>query len=86
MSSEIIETLNDCLEKIIVIKLRNNKTVQGKLQNFDQGMNLILVESKDITNKDNIILDKIIVRGDNIMIVSLPEKSSSFTQKENASN
>jgi small nuclear ribonucleoprotein len=85
MSSEIIEILNDCLDKTIVIKLRNKKTVQGKLKDFDQGMNLILMESKDITNDDIKILDKIIVRGDNIILVSLPDKSPSLNLKENAS-
>ncbi|HUU47778.1 MAG TPA: LSM domain-containing protein [Nitrosopumilaceae archaeon] len=86
MSSEIIESLNDCLNKTITIKLRDKKTVEGKLQDFDQGMNLVLVESKDITSDDIIILDKIIVRGDNIVLVSLPDKSPSFDLKENASN
>ena len=85
MSSEIIETLNDCLDKTIVIKLRNKKTVQGELKDFDQGMNLILMESKDITNDDIKILGKIIVRGDNIILVSLPDKSPSLNLKENAS-
>jgi small nuclear ribonucleoprotein len=85
MSSEIIEILNDCLDKTIVIKLRNKKTVQGKLKDFDQGMNLILMESKDITNDDIKILDKIIVRGDNIILVSIPHKSPSLHLQENAS-
>jgi small nuclear ribonucleoprotein len=86
MSSEIIETLNDCLDKIIVIKLRNKKTIQGNLKDFDQGMNLILTNSKDITEDDAKNLDKILVRGDNIIIVSLPDKSNSLKEKDDGSN
>lgn len=86
MSSEIIETLNDCLDKTIVIKLRNKKTIQGNLKDFDQGMNLILTNSKDITEDDAKNLDKILVRGDNIIIVSLPDKSDSLKEKDDGSN
>jgi len=48
------------------------------------GMNLILNNSKDITEDDVKSLDKIIVRGDNIIMVSLPEKSNSLNVKDDA--
>ena len=73
MSSEIINTLNDCLDQVIMIKLRNKKTIQGNLQDFDQMMNLILVDSKDITGDNTKSIDKILLRGDNIILVSLPD-------------
>ena len=72
MSSEIVNTLDSYLNKVIVIKLRNKKTIQGNLQNFDRMMNLILTNSKDITENDDKDLDKILLRGDNIIMVSLP--------------
>jgi len=72
MSSEIVNTLDSYLNKVIVIKLRNKKTIQGNLQNFDQMMNLILTDSKDITEDDVKNLDKVLLRGDNIIMVSLP--------------
>ena len=74
MSSEIINTLDSYLNKVIVIKLRNKKTIQGNLQNFDQMMNLILTNSKDITEDDVKNLDNVLLRGDNIVVVSLPNK------------
>jgi small nuclear ribonucleoprotein (snRNP)-like protein len=37
-------------------------------------MNLLLTESQDITGDEVKNLDKIILRGDNILIVSLPEE------------
>ncbi len=85
MSSEIAKNLDDCVNKVIVIKLRNKKTIQGNLQAFYQQMNLILTNSKDITENDVKNLDKIILRGDNIIMVSLPDKSDSLAPKDDAS-
>jgi small nuclear ribonucleoprotein (snRNP)-like protein len=47
-------------------------------------MNLILTNSRDITEKDTKILDKILLRSDNILAVLLPDKFNSFERKENA--
>jgi len=85
LSSEIVKILDECINKVIVIKLRNKKTIQGNLQAFDQQMNIILTNSEDITEDDAKSLDKIILRGDNIIIVSLPDKSNSLNPKDNAS-
>ena len=85
MSSEIVKILDECINKVIVIKLRNNKIIQGNLQAFDQQMNLILTNSKDITEDDVKNLDQIILRGDNILMVSLPDKSNSLNPKDDAS-
>ena len=73
MSSEIINTLDGYLDQVIMIKLRNKKTIQGNLQDFDQHMNLILTDSKDITADDVKSLDKVLLRGANIIMVSLPD-------------
>ena len=74
MSSEIVKTLVSCINKIILIKLRNNQIIQGKLQTFDEHMNLILIESEDITDDKVKNLDKIILRGNNVLIISLPKE------------
>jgi len=85
LSSEIVKILDESLNKVLVIKLRNKKTIQGNLQAFDQHMNLILTNSKDITEDDVKSLDKIILRGDNIIMVALPDKSNSLNPKDDAS-
>jgi DNA polymerase III alpha subunit (gram-positive type) len=54
------------------------------IRDLVHGMNLILNNSKDITEDDVKSLDKIIVRGDNIIMVSLPEKSNSLNVKDDA--
>jgi len=74
MSSELHKILDICVNKEILIKLRNHTTITGILQTFDQQMNLVLTEVEDITEEKPKNLDKIILRGDNILIISLPEK------------
>ncbi len=74
MSSEIDKILDGCINKVVLIKLKNNTTIQGNLQAFDQHMNLILTEVQDITEDNVKNLNKIILRGDNILIVSPLEK------------
>ena len=85
MSSEIVNTLDSYLNKVIVIKLRNKKIIQGNLQNFDQMMNLILTDSKDITEDDVKNPNKILLRGDNIIMVSLTDMPNLLNQKDDDS-
>ncbi len=74
MSSEIDKILDVCINKVILIKLKNHTTIRGNLQAFDQHMNLVLTEVEDITEDKVKNLDKILLRGDNILIVSPSEK------------
>ncbi|KAG2478387.1 MAG: putative snRNP Sm-like protein [Nitrosopumilales archaeon] len=74
MSSEIAKILSGCINKVVLIKLRNNQIIQGKLQTFDEHLNLILMDSEDITDDKVKNLNKIILRGDNVLIISLPKK------------
>lgn len=56
-----------------MIRIRNNRMIRGTLQAFDTHMNLTLSKSEDITNDKVENLDRIILRGDNIIAVYLPD-------------
>jgi len=73
LSSEIVNILDGCVNKVIMIKLRNNRTIRGTLQTFDTHMNLTLSKSEDITDDKVENLDNILLRGDNIIVVYLPD-------------
>jgi len=74
MSSEIDKILDDCINKVVLIKLKNYTTIRGNLQAFDLHMNLLLTKVQDITEDKVKNLEKIILRGDNILIISPLEK------------
>jgi len=74
MSSNIsVKLLNEFINKSILVKLRNNHTIRGNLQTFDDHMNLVLEKSEDITSENEVeSLGKIILRGDNILMIAVP--------------
>ena len=74
MSSDIsVKLLNEFINKSILVKLRNNHTIRGNLETFDDHMNLVLEKSEDITSENEVeSLGKIILRGDNILMIAVP--------------
>jgi small nuclear ribonucleoprotein len=76
MGDEISTLMSNSKNKIILLRLRNNKTVRGSLQDFDIHMNLTLHEAEDISDNKITKLGTILLRGDNILSVSLPEEES----------
>ena len=75
-SSDIVKELHQYIDQVILIKLKNKKIIQGKLRSYDEHMNLILNSAEDITDEKKLPLDDIILRGSNIVLVSLPEISN----------
>lgn len=76
MADEISNLMNQNKDKSVLLRLRNNKTVKGSLVDFDVHMNLTLNDAEDVTEKSPIKLGKILLRGDNILAISLPEEKS----------
>ncbi|MDG7010493.1 MAG: RNA-binding protein [Nitrososphaerota archaeon] len=68
-----VKELESSMGKVVLIKLKGGKVIRGNLQGFDQHMNLALEKAEEVAEdgKSN-ILGTLIVRGDNIIMVSPP--------------
>ncbi len=73
MSEMTTEILERSLGKTVLVRLRGGRSLRGKLKGFDQHLNLVVGETEDMTNMEKVRkLGTIIVRGDNVVIVSPP--------------
>ncbi|MEE8323261.1 RNA-binding protein [Candidatus Bathyarchaeota archaeon] len=71
MAEAATKILEESLGKLVLLRLRGNRSLRGRLEGFDMHMNLVLEEADDISNSENIKqLGTIIVRGDNVVIIS----------------
>ena len=71
------KVLDECINKVVLIKLKGDKTIRGNLHGFDQHMNLLLDQSEEIRSEgDSLTLGTIVVRGDNVIMISPPPKEA----------
>jgi small nuclear ribonucleoprotein len=73
MADEISTLMSNSKNKSVLLRLRNNKTIKGNLLEFDVHMNITLDDAEDVTDEEPEKLGKILLRGDNILSVSLPD-------------
>ncbi len=82
MAYEISTLMNNTKGKVVLIRLRNTKTIQGILKDFDIHMNLTLEDAEDISDEKHEKHEKheklgiILIRGDNILSVSMSKEES----------
>ncbi len=76
MAFEISTLMNNSKDKIVLLRMKNSKTIQGKLKNFDIHMNLTLEDAEDISDEKSVKLGTVLIRGDNILAVSIPKEES----------
>ncbi|MGE5705661.1 MAG: LSM domain-containing protein [Nitrososphaerales archaeon] len=68
-----VKVLDESFGKIVLIKLKGGKVIRGVLHGFDQHMNLLLDDSVEILDEGKSAeLGTIVVRGDNVVIISPP--------------
>lgn len=73
MSEMTTDILEESLGKTVLVRLRGGRSIRGRLKGFDQHLNLVLEEAEDTTDREKVRkLGTIIVRGDNVVIVSPP--------------
>jgi small nuclear ribonucleoprotein len=75
MTEMATKILEDSLGKIVLVRLKGGRSLRGKLTGFDQHMNLVVAEAEDTTKADAVeSLGTIIVRGDNVVLISPPPR------------
>jgi len=75
MSDMATQILDESLGKVVLVRLKGGKSLRGKLRGFDQHLNLVLEETEDTTDMEKVKrLGVIIVRGDNVIIISPPPR------------
>jgi small nuclear ribonucleoprotein len=75
MSEMTTQILEESLGKIVLVRLKGGKNLRGRLKGYDQHLNLVLEETEDITTAENMKkLGVIIVRGDNVILISPPPR------------
>ncbi|MFH0748915.1 MAG: LSm family protein [Candidatus Bathyarchaeota archaeon] len=75
MSDTALKILEDSVGKAVLVRLKGGRSLRGKLQGFDQHLNLVLEDADDISDTNNAQkLGTIIVRGDNVIILSPPPR------------
>ena len=75
MSEMATQILEESLDKVVLVRLKGGRSLRGKLKGFDQHLNLVLEDAEDITDAENTKkLGSIIVRGDNVVIISPPPR------------
>ncbi len=68
-----VKVLDESLGRVVLIKMKGGKVIRGTLLGFDQHMNLLLEESEEVLEEGKTnSLGTIVVRGDNVVIISPP--------------
>ncbi|MEM4375150.1 MAG: LSm family protein [Nitrososphaerota archaeon] len=66
-----LKVLSKSLGNMVLVRLRNGKILRGLLQGYDQHMNIVLDDADEIvTENESNKLGTIVVRGDNIIMIS----------------
>lgn len=75
MSEMTTQILENSLGKTVLVRLKGGKSLRGRLRGYDQHLNLVLEETEDTTITENTKkLGVIIVRGDNVILISPPPR------------
>ncbi|RLF21628.1 MAG: RNA-binding protein [Thermoprotei archaeon] len=69
--SSTAEILSQAIGTLVLVRLKGGREIRGKLRSFDQHMNLVLEEAEELKPQNkNRKLGTIIVRGDNVVLIS----------------
>ncbi|MCD6562845.1 MAG: RNA-binding protein [Thermoproteales archaeon] len=70
MPSGTAELLQKSLGSMVLVRLKGGREIRGILKSFDQHLNLVLMDAEEMKESKQRKLGTVIVRGDNVMIIS----------------
>ncbi|HLH45423.1 MAG TPA: LSm family protein [bacterium] len=63
--------LGEAVDSVVLVKLRGGIYVRGKMKSFDQHLNLLIENAEEMLDNNTVrSLGTIIVRGDNVILIS----------------
>jgi len=70
LPSGTAELLQKSLGSMVLVRLKGGREIRGILKSFDQHLNLVLMDAEEMKESKQRKLGTVIVRGDNVMIIS----------------
>lgn len=65
-----MDLLGRSVNSQVLVKLKGDRELRGRLRGYDQHLNLILDEAEDLTENPPQELGTVILRGDNVIFLS----------------
>ncbi len=74
MAETAHKLLQEYLGNIVLIKLKGEREVRGKLKSFDQHLNIVLEDAEELRGDGSTRkLGTIVIRGDTVVLISPTE-------------
>jgi len=70
MSENTRRVLSEAIGTLVLVKLKGGREVRGKLKSYDQHLNLVLEEAEEVRENSTRRLGTIVIRGDNVVLIS----------------
>lgn len=71
MSEAAARLLNEAIGKVVLIKLRGERSIRGRLRSFDIHLNIVLDDAEEVRDDGSSRkLGTVIVRGENVVLIS----------------
>lgn len=70
-----MDLLSKSVNHQVLVKLKGQRELRGRLRGYDQHLNLILDDAEDLSDTSPQELGTVIVRGDNVILLSPSSKT-----------